>query len=96
MNAWPGRPERVVMAWLLCPARKCVRCRPLDEGVTALAKQLRGASITVNAADVGYTATDSNHHSGTRTVEEAARAAVRLAVLCPEGQFFDEEGTVPW
>lgn len=71
----------------------------LNAATVALAKELRGTAIKVNAADPGYTATDLNQHRGTRTVEEGARAAVRLALLGPDGptgQFFDEEGTVPW
>ena len=71
----------------------------LNAATVALAKELRDTSIKVNAADPGYTATDLNQHQGTRTVEEGARAAVRLALLGPDGptgQFFDEEGTVPW
>ncbi len=58
-----------------------------------------GSPIKVNSADPGYTSTDLNQHQGTRTVEEGARAAVRLATLPndgPSGGFFNEEGTVPW
>ena len=58
-----------------------------------------GSPIKVNSADPGYTATDLNNHTGPRTVEEGARAAVRLATLPaagPTGQFFDENGPVPW
>jgi hypothetical protein len=57
------------------------------------------SAIKVNSADPGYTATDLNQHRGTRTVEEGARAAVRLATLHadgPSGGFFNEEGPVPW
>ena len=71
----------------------------LNATTVALAKELRRTSIMVNAVDPGYTATDLNEHQGTRTVEEGARAAVRLALLGPDGptgQFFDEEGTVSW
>ena len=58
-----------------------------------------GSAIKVNSADPGYTATDLNQHRGKRTVEEGARAAVRLATLPadgPTGGFFNEEGPVPW
>jgi NAD(P)-dependent dehydrogenase (short-subunit alcohol dehydrogenase family) len=63
------------------------------------AKELRDTAIKVNAADPGYTATDMNNHQGTRSVEQGARAAVRLATLPadgPTGGFFDEDGTLPW
>ena len=58
-----------------------------------LAKALLGDGIKVNAADPGYTATDLNGHSGTRTVEEAAAIAVELATpgpLAPTGGFFND------
>ena len=58
-----------------------------------LAKALLIDRIKVNAADPGYTATDLNGQSGTRTVEEAARIAVELATLGPlgpTGGFFND------
>ena len=58
-----------------------------------LAKALLVDGIKVNAADPGYTATDLNGHSGTRTVEEAAAIAVELATegpLAPTGGFFND------
>ena len=64
-----------------------------------LAYELKNTSIKVNSADPGFTATDLNNHSGTRTVEQAARIVVRLATLPesgPTGGFFDENGQVPW
>ena len=63
------------------------------------AAELKDTAIKVNAADPGYTATDLNHNSGTRTVEQGAIAAVRLATLPaegPTGGYFDEDGIVPW
>ena len=63
------------------------------------AHELRDTPIKVNSADPGYVATDLNNHRGTRTVEQGARAAVKLATLPadgPTGGFFDEDGVVPW
>jgi NAD(P)-dependent dehydrogenase (short-subunit alcohol dehydrogenase family) len=63
------------------------------------AHELRGTPIKVNAADPGYTATDFNGHAGTQSVEEGARAVVRLALLPddgPTGGFFNAEGAIPW
>ena len=63
------------------------------------AAELKGTPIKVNAADPGFTATDLNQHRGTRTVEQGATAAVRLATLSaggPTGGYFDENGVVPW
>ena len=71
----------------------------LNAVTVQFAKELRDTPIKVNAADPGYTATDMNGHSGTRTVEQGATAAVRLATLPddgPTGGFFDEDGVVPW
>lgn len=64
-----------------------------------LAKELKDTPIKVNSADPGYTATDLNGQQGTRTVEQGATAAVRLATLPddgPTGSYFDEDGVVPW
>jgi len=64
-----------------------------------LAWELRDTTIKVNAADPGFTATDLNQHRGTQTVEEGARAPVRLALLGrdgPSGGYFDAAGRLPW
>jgi NAD(P)-dependent dehydrogenase (short-subunit alcohol dehydrogenase family) len=71
----------------------------LNAVTVAFANQLRSTGIKVNAADPGYTATDLNGHTGSRTAEQGARAAVRLATLDedgPTGGFFDEDGPEPW
>jgi len=63
------------------------------------AHELRDTPIKVNSADPGYVATDLNNQRGTRTVEQGARAAVKLAMLPadgPTGGYFDEDGVVPW
>ncbi len=71
----------------------------LNAATVQFAQELRDTPIKVNSADPGYTATDMNHYSGTRSVEQGARAAVRLATLPEDGAtggFFDEEGALPW
>ncbi len=63
------------------------------------ASELAGTKIKVNAVCPGFVATDLNAFAGTRTVEQGARAAVRMALLDdagPTGTFSDEAGTVPW
>ena len=65
----------------------------------AFAADLESTRIKVNAACPGFTASDLNNFQGTRTVEEAAREPVRLALLGPDGPtgtFSDENGPVPW
>ena len=65
----------------------------------AFAAELASDGIKVNAAAPGFTATDLNNFAGTRTVEQAAREPVRLALLGPDGPtgtFSDENGIIPW
>jgi NAD(P)-dependent dehydrogenase (short-subunit alcohol dehydrogenase family) len=71
----------------------------LNAVTVSFAKELAEAGIKVNTVDPGYTATDFNGHSGYRTVEQAAVVIVRLAVLDkdgPTGEYFNDEGPVPW
>ena len=65
----------------------------------AFASALESTGIKVNAACPGFTATDLNNFQGTRTVQQAAREPVRLALLDangPTGTFSNEEGPLPW
>src|SRR5499426_4664752 len=65
----------------------------------AFASALESTGIKVNAACPGFTATDLNNFQGTRTVQQAAREPVRLALLDangPTGTFSNEEGRLPW
>lgn len=71
----------------------------LNAVTVAFAQELKDTAIKVNAVCPGYTATDLNQHRGPRTVEQAARAPVRLATLPadgPTGRFFNDEGPLPW
>jgi NAD(P)-dependent dehydrogenase (short-subunit alcohol dehydrogenase family) len=63
------------------------------------AKELGDTDILVNAGCPGYCATDLNGFRGTRTPQQGAAIAIRLATLPdggPTGGFFDDEGPVPW
>jgi hypothetical protein len=63
------------------------------------AKELYDTPSKVNSADPGYAATDLNQRTGTRSMEQGAWVAVRLATLPadgPSGEFFDEDGPLPW
>jgi NAD(P)-dependent dehydrogenase (short-subunit alcohol dehydrogenase family) len=65
----------------------------------AFAFSLRETAIKVNAACPGFTKTALNNFRGTRSVEEGAREAVRLALIVadgPTGTFSDEDGPVAW
>jgi NAD(P)-dependent dehydrogenase (short-subunit alcohol dehydrogenase family) len=63
------------------------------------AKELHDSNILINAACPGFTATDLNNFRGTRTPEQGAAIAIRLATIPddgPTGSFFDDAGVVPW
>ena len=65
----------------------------------AMAIELESTEIKVNAACPGYTKTNLNNYTGTRTVEEGAREPVRLALIGPDGPtgtFSNEDGPLPW
>ncbi len=65
----------------------------------AMAIELESTGIKVNAACPGYTKTNLNNYTGTRTVEEGAREPVRLALIGPDGPtgtFSNEDGPLPW
>jgi NAD(P)-dependent dehydrogenase (short-subunit alcohol dehydrogenase family) len=66
----------------------------------AMAIELEPEGIRVNAVSPGYTKTNLNGYSGTETVEDGAREAVRVALLGPDGPtgtFTRWEGeTIPW
>jgi NAD(P)-dependent dehydrogenase (short-subunit alcohol dehydrogenase family) len=71
----------------------------LNAVTVAFAQELADTAIKVNVACPGYTATDLNNHSGPRTVVEAAREPVRLALLGPDGPtgtFSNDAGLIPW
>lgn len=63
------------------------------------AKEFKGTAIKINAADPGYTATDMNANTGTKTVAEGADTPVWLATLPddgPTGGFFSSREPIPW
>jgi NAD(P)-dependent dehydrogenase (short-subunit alcohol dehydrogenase family) len=71
----------------------------LNAVTVAFAQELADTAIKVNAACPGFTATDLNNHSGPRTVAEAAREPVRLALLGPDGPtgtFSNDAGPIRW
>ena len=71
----------------------------LNAVTVAFAQELEGTAIKVNAACPGFTATDINGHSGPRSVEQAAREPVRLAMLPaegPSGTLSNDEGRIAW
>jgi NAD(P)-dependent dehydrogenase (short-subunit alcohol dehydrogenase family) len=93
LNSNPSNPHRSMFGSY--SASKAA----LNAVTVAFAASLEADGIKVNSACPGFTATDLNNFQGTRTVEEAAREPVRLALLAPDGPtgtFSDEDGPIPW
>ncbi len=94
LNSDPSYEHRHVFGAAYSPSKTALHAITL-----AFALELEKTNIKVNIADPGYTATDLNSFRGTRTVEQGARAAVRLALLGPDGPtgtLQNEDGRVPW
>jgi len=72
----------------------------LNAMTLAMAIELEGTSIKVNAVTPGFTKTNLNGYEGTETVEEGAVEAVKMALIGPDGPnggFTGATlGTVPW
>jgi NAD(P)-dependent dehydrogenase (short-subunit alcohol dehydrogenase family) len=93
LNSDPSNPHRAMFGSY--SASKAA----LNAVTVAFAASLEADEIKVNSACPGFTATDLNNFRGTRTVEEAAREPVRLALLGPDGPtgtFSNEDGPIPW
>ncbi|HWT93096.1 MAG TPA: SDR family oxidoreductase [Solirubrobacteraceae bacterium] len=63
------------------------------------AKELEDTNVLVNAACPGFVATDLNNFRGTRTPEQGAAIAIKLATLPddgPTGGYFDDDGPILW
>ena len=94
LNSDPTYPHRSVFGAAYSPSKTALHAITL-----AFAIELESTNIKVNAACPGFTGTDLNHFRGTRTVEQGAREAVRLALIGadgPNGTLSDEDGPVPW
>ena len=90
----PGSPYPGVAGVAYGPSKSA-----LNAITVAVAHELAATKLKVNAACPGYTATDMTGHHGPRTVEQAAREPVRLALLAddgPTGGFTNEDGPIPW
>jgi NAD(P)-dependent dehydrogenase (short-subunit alcohol dehydrogenase family) len=80
MNANPAYAHRAVFGPVY-PASKTA----LNALTLAMAIELESEGIKVNAVSPGFTKTNLNGYTGTETVEEGAREAVRVALLGPDG-----------
>ncbi|MEW2045191.1 SDR family oxidoreductase [Streptomyces sp. NPDC005476] len=71
----------------------------LNADTVQYARQFAGTDILINAVCPGLVATDFNGFYGTRTPEQGAATAIRLATLPdggPTGSFFEDDGVIPW
>lgn len=94
LNANPSHEHRHVFGSAYSPSKAALHAITL-----AFAIELETTTVKVNAACPGFTATDLNDFRGTRTVEQGAREAVRLALIGPEGPtgtLSDDAGPIPW
>jgi NAD(P)-dependent dehydrogenase (short-subunit alcohol dehydrogenase family) len=82
MNADPNNPRRAMFGAVYSPSKTALNAITL----AAFALELEQTPIKVRAAAPGFTATDLNNFEGTRTVQQAAREPVRLALLGRDGR----------
>ncbi|MGA7539089.1 MAG: SDR family NAD(P)-dependent oxidoreductase [Steroidobacteraceae bacterium] len=73
-NADPRNPHRPMFGPTYAASKTALNAMTL-----AMAIELEGTGIKVNAACPGFTKTNLNNYAGTQTVEEGAREPVRLA-----------------
>ncbi|MCX5541065.1 SDR family oxidoreductase [Paraburkholderia sp. CNPSo 3076] len=94
-NSDPAFPWRSIFGPVY-PASKTA----LNALTVAMAIELEPLGIRVNAVSPGYTRTNLNGYTGTETVEEGAREAVRVVLLGPNGPSGTftrwENQTIPW
>lgn len=89
----PNNPYRMANG-SYCPSKTA-----LNALTVALATELEGSTIKINAVCPGFTATDLNKFRGPRTVQQGAVAPVRFALIDedgPNGGFFNDSGPLPW
>ena len=94
LNSDPAYPYRGVFGAAYSPSKTALHAITLGFAI-----ELESTAIKVNAACPGFTATDLNHFRGTRTIQQGAREAVRLALIGadgPNGTLSDEDGPIPW
>jgi len=93
LNADPSFPYRRFFS-AVYPASKTA----LNAITLALALELEGENIKVNAASPGFTATALNNFQGTDSIEVGSRNPIRVALELdgPTGTFTGPDGPLPW
>lgn len=88
-GAWAGQPSMVYSSSKTA----------LNALTVHYARELAGTPIKVNGAAPGFVATDFNDFRGTRTPEEGAAVAIRLATAGPDGPtgaVFEDDTRLAW
>jgi NAD(P)-dependent dehydrogenase (short-subunit alcohol dehydrogenase family) len=88
-GAWVGQPSMVYSSSKTA----------LNALTVHYARELADTPIKVNGAAPGFVATDFNNFRGTRTPEEGAAVAIRLATLGPDGPtgaVFEDDTRLAW
>jgi NAD(P)-dependent dehydrogenase (short-subunit alcohol dehydrogenase family) len=94
LNANPTFPYRAIFGAVYSSSNMA-----LNAIMIAFAIEHESRRIKVNAAYPDFNATNLNNFKGTRTVEQAAHAPVRRALLDANGStgtFSNEDGPLPW
>lgn len=94
LNADPNFPPRAIFGPSYSASKTALNAITL-----AFAIELEATPIKVNAVCPGFTGTELNNFAGPRTVQQAAREPVRLALIGddgPTGTFSNEDGPLPW
>lgn len=93
LNADPSFPYRRYFG-AIYPASKTA----LNAITLALALELEGENIKVNAASPGFTATALNNFEGTDSIAVGSRNPIRVALELdgPTGTFTGPDGPLPW
>ncbi|MGV9213976.1 SDR family NAD(P)-dependent oxidoreductase [Micromonospora sp. RB23] len=88
-GAWVGQPSMVYSSSKTA----------LNALTVHYAREFAGTTLKINGAAPGHVATDFNNFRGTRTPDEGAAVAVRLATLGadgPTGVVFEDEVELAW
>jgi len=95
LNLNPTNPHRRMFA----PGYSCSKAA-MNALTVAMALELEGTSIKINAVSPGFTKTNLNGYEGVETLEQGAAQAVAMALMGPDGPHgtftHATMGTLPW
>ncbi|MEO7720128.1 MAG: SDR family oxidoreductase [Capsulimonas sp.] len=93
LNSDPAFPYRAGFGVVYAASKTALNAVTLSFAI-----ELESTNIKVNAVSPGFTATALNNFEGTETIEQGARAPIRVAldVDGPTGSFSGPDGPLPW